>query len=452
MRIVLFKTLQRKSFLKDPFRAHYLGFSSLKSYLSREEPGHELRYAWRRREIVAAQPALIGLSSVSEAWNDTGELIRWLRRSGFSGPIVVGGPHITALPETLPAEADCAVVGPGELPFVELVRAYQSTRNPDLGAIRGLAFRRDGRLQLTPKAEPIPLDELPIDVRENPDVMFAVSTIRGCPFHCQHCVEHPTQGKMRYLSAGRLLEVMQRRVAVTGNPDFFFQDDTFLAVPGRLERLYELMEAGGLLGKFAIRVVSLNSNLVRDHTIEMLKAIGVQSLGMGCESFNPRMLTEIKSGVVRPEHLDRTIRLATRAQLPIGGSQVYGYPGETEAEIVDSIRRVKQYEQSTTFRHWTIFICQPLPGSKLWHRLLAQGVVSPQMDFSTLRIDGDYEHFTSPWAFVNPQMTRQRFIDVLRREGVLPRTLRLQPKVSRRIWRGMTTLWHRGEPARRRAA
>ena len=161
---------------------------------------------------------------------------------------------------------------------------------------------------------------------------------------------------------------------------------------------------------------------------------------------------EMKRGVVRPEHLDRTIRLATEAGLPLGGSQVYGFPGETEAEMVDSIRRARAYDKSTSFHRWTVFICQPLPGSQLWHRLRADGVLSPDMDFSTMRIDGDYEYFTSDWLFLNPEMTRERFVQVLQREGVLPKTLRLRPPVSRRIWRQMNTWWARPSGARRAAA
>ncbi|MBA4416368.1 MAG: hypothetical protein C0392_00430 [Syntrophus sp. (in: bacteria)] len=421
MKIVLYKPLIRPEYRFDAFNAHYIGFSYLITYVKQFEPDCFVGIAYTSQAIIDMQPDLIGISSVTEMWNRTEDTISWLRDEGFSGPIVIGGPHITALPETLPQKADCAVIGQGEETFLELIRSYRATRQPALHEIPGIAYRdQDNRICFTGKRTPLEMDVLPVDVYENPSIPFQLTTVRGCPFHCFHCVEHDTQGKMTYLSAEKLLWIMKLRFRATGNPHFFFQDDTFLAPRKRLEELHDLMIRENLLGKFIIRSISLNTNLVDEHTMPMLKDIGTIKLGMGVESLNPRMLQVIKCGIVKPEHIDKTIKYAQKAGIPIGGSQVYGFPGETREEMIDSIARVKHYEMTTAFHHWVCYVCQPLPGSQLWQQELSKGNVSFDMDFSTLRIDGDCRFFSTPWYYGNEEnIPRREFIAILKEHKMI---------------------------------
>jgi radical SAM superfamily enzyme YgiQ (UPF0313 family) len=454
MRVTLMKPLVREAFLRDSMKSQYLGFSMLRAYLLREERDVDVRVACTAEAIADQQPDLVGLSSVTEMWPRAVATARGLRAGGYAGPLVIGGPHVTALPETLPPEADVAVLGEGEAVLLDLVRAYRKSRRPRLDEIAGIAFRDpEGRLVQTPRRGVLELDALPMDLHENPSAVFQISTVRGCPFHCRHCVERPTQGGVRFLSAERLVWLMQERVRLTGNRHFFFQDDTFLAAPGRLEQLHELLRRKNLMGRFVIHSVSLNANLVREETIPLLKEIGVQRMGMGCESFNPRVLKEMKRGVLNLEHFERAIRWAGRAGLPLGGSQVYGYPGETRDEMIDSIRRVQRLERTTIFHHWLCYVCQPLPGSDLWKEQQAAGNVSLEMDFSRLRIDGDYEHFDSPWYYMNEaNVPREEFLDILERFGQLPPGFFAPPRwTSWNVQRTLRAPWRAAKAAVRRA-
>jgi radical SAM superfamily enzyme YgiQ (UPF0313 family) len=235
-------------------------------------------------------------------------------------------------------------------------------------------------------------------------------------------VEPFTQGKVRFMSAERIVAIMKDRQEKTGNNRFFFQDDTFLAARGRLEKLHETMRKENLLGKYEIQQVSLNTNLVKDETIALLKEIGVRSLGMGAESLNASALKRIKRGLIKVEDIERTITLADKAKLPIGGAQVYGMPGETRSEMVDSIERAMYLESCSTFKSWGVYVCQPLPGSLFWEEEFARGRVTLDMDFSTLRIDGDDRFFASPWFYDNEaNVSRDEFIDILQQNGMVRR-------------------------------
>src|SRR5659263_463691 len=51
------------------------------------------------RELLALKPELIGISILSTAYLPAREIIQEIRRELPDVPVVVGGPHITALPE-----------------------------------------------------------------------------------------------------------------------------------------------------------------------------------------------------------------------------------------------------------------------------------------------------------------------------------------------------------------
>ena len=414
MRIGLWKPLFRPSNLNRPFRAQYLGFESIVAYLKSVAPQHEIVYG------MDEDADLIAMSCVSETMLMARDMCRVLRNTGFGGPIILGGPHFTALPETMPLEADCCVIGPGEETFAELVAAYEKDRDPDLSQISGIGWWPEWKIisETTPR-EPCALDDLPVNIEACPKDWMQISTIRGCPYRCEHCVEHTNQGEVRWLSAERLLWIMEERVRRTGNPNFFFQDDTFLAAKGRLEQLHRLMSHKDLFGKFKIQMISMNANLVEEHTIQMLKDIGAVSIGMGAESWDARVFREMKRGVVTQEHLFRVLKYAEEADmLPVGGSLVLGYPGETAAELATSLDTARQLVDQGKLAVWGTYVCQPLPGSRLWQRFESQGKVSVAMDFSTLRIDACSDHFPTEWAYWNEEhVPRDEFKRVVQASG-----------------------------------
>lgn len=75
------------------------------------------------RELVALEPDLIGVSILSTAYLQARELINEIRQALPDVRIVVGGPHVTALPEDSLSDlgVDIVVLGEAELVFPALV-------------------------------------------------------------------------------------------------------------------------------------------------------------------------------------------------------------------------------------------------------------------------------------------------------------------------------------------
>jgi len=90
---------------------------------------------------------VIGVSVMcSQNWDQNHDLINAIRKTRPDAVIVVGGEHVTALPElTVPdcPAIDVAVTGEGELSLLELV--HRAAMGQSYDDMVGLCFMRDGQ-------------------------------------------------------------------------------------------------------------------------------------------------------------------------------------------------------------------------------------------------------------------------------------------------------------------
>ena len=422
MRVALYSQLVSPEELSAATFRHTLGFGFTPTYLRENHPDVEVRCVRTREAVVDSRPDLICIASTSEMWEHTKESARWLRREGFGGPIAITGPHVTALPETLPPEADCGILESGERTFLELVRAYGKSRRPDLSQIEGVAFRDpDGRVISTPAPTGLELDSGPVDLTESAFAAFPLITVRGYVGSGVHDVTWDDRKQTRLLSAEKLVRTMKQRFRLTGNPRFVLHDDVFPASSDRVRDIRELMRRQDLLGRIVIDFASVSASDLNEDTAEMLRDMGVRMLRIADATPNPAILKRLTDGAIGMADVDRAIRAADKARIPIRAALTYGCPGDVREEIVDSMERSLVYERDTLFRRGEVRLCQPIPGSRLWSEELARGRVSPGMDFSSLRPSGYCRFFTSPWHWgAEPDVSREDFRRILTGYDMLP--------------------------------
>ena len=71
------------------------------------------------RELDAFKPHVVGITSVSQNYNYAKAYARAAKKRAI--PVIIGGVHISALPETMTEDMDVAVLGEGEETIVELM-------------------------------------------------------------------------------------------------------------------------------------------------------------------------------------------------------------------------------------------------------------------------------------------------------------------------------------------
>ena len=148
-----------------------LGFLYLESFTKKYFSEHVEFIISDNLDLLLLQdeniPHIIGISSVTENFNFAIDSARKIRNSIDNKiPIIIGGPHISALPHTLPKEFDIGVIGEGEITFTEILKVYQkngSFPEKDLHDIAGICFHTEkGYVKINPLRIPVTnLDIIP---------------------------------------------------------------------------------------------------------------------------------------------------------------------------------------------------------------------------------------------------------------------------------------------------
>ena len=126
-----------------------LGLGYLASALLHKFPTIDIRITGRdvKKTLTSWRPDLVGITSISANYDFAKQYAKDAKQLNI--PVIIGGPHITTLPETMTEDMDVAVMGEGEETIVELVEALQ-TRPSVVSDIKGIAYRDE--TPLTPGA------------------------------------------------------------------------------------------------------------------------------------------------------------------------------------------------------------------------------------------------------------------------------------------------------------
>ncbi|MEE8574452.1 MAG: radical SAM protein, partial [Thermodesulfobacteriota bacterium] len=288
-------------------------------------------------------------------------------------PIVVGGPHITALKdETFTEEFDFAVANEGEYTLVELLNEMEGEKN--YAKINGLIYWKDGKIKLNPVRTFVSdLDSLPFPARtkiesdlysfEVPGKGFIpVATIeltRGCPFQCVFCSEPINTGKLlRKRSAKNVVDEIFH-VKKDFGIDHFFMLDSTLTVNRKLIE--------GFCNELIKREANISfegqtrANLIDEELLLLLKKAGLNRLSFGLESSDEEVLALMKKKVP-PESIREAFRLCKKHDISTLCGVMMGNPGDTRETILKTAHFVRSVPE---IRYAPMAVAIPYPGTEL---------------------------------------------------------------------------------------
>jgi radical SAM superfamily enzyme YgiQ (UPF0313 family) len=377
--------------------------------------------------ILAAAPDVIGITTYTISFSDIIDTCRYLKEQSSGIPIVLGGPHITSLPGSLPVQADIGVLGEGEATFLEVCRSLVVAKKLDpvsLASIDGICYHSQTGVAVTPERAPInPLDSIP-----PPDLSilnmrwytarrmyftmkgnfrgFVLLTSRGCPFNCRFCQASAQWGRCRYHTAERVVSELENIRKHYPHVDAVnIIDDLFIGDRKRLREIVRLIRESGLHHGIVFNVNG-HANLVDEEVIGLLKSINVIQIAFGFESGSERVLDFLKRSSVTVERNRSAAELTTAAGIGVGGQFMIGSPGETE----DDIRQTVDFIEQTPMSHVHVSVTTPMPGTELWDICRNKGLVSDDMDWRTLDF-GNPDN--SSLIYCNEEcIPRQRFSDL----------------------------------------
>jgi radical SAM superfamily enzyme YgiQ (UPF0313 family) len=178
---------------------------------------HEIEYAEipdiRKLDVVPDAFDLVAISSYSAQIHEAYELAGRYREMGI--PVVVGGPHVSCLPEEALRYCDSVVIGEGELSWLEVLSDCEGGRlKPSYGSL-GESFDLNN--------SPMPAYEL-LDISKYNRI--TVQTSRGCPHRCEFCASSTVMvGRYKQKPIGKVLAEIEKILGIWKHPFIEFADD-----------------------------------------------------------------------------------------------------------------------------------------------------------------------------------------------------------------------------------
>jgi anaerobic magnesium-protoporphyrin IX monomethyl ester cyclase len=347
---------------------------------------------WRARlqAELDKHPVCVGVTS------KTGPQIRFaleasrLVKMRSNVPVVWGGVHASLLPaQTLADPAvDIVVQGEGDATFPELVKALEIAR--PLDEVRGLWFKRDGKIVGTGPRPFVDLDALPSPAYHLVDLKafmlrsfdidhIRISSSRGCPYGCGFCYNTVFyQRRWRSLSARRTVDEIRRLHHEHGVRGIRFADDLFFGDVERVREILKLIIAERLdvmITKLDLHVAQLEK--IDDELLDLLQRAGAKALVVGVESGSQRILDLIDKNLRVEQVLDFNRRLRRTGLIP-RYCFMMGFPTETLDDIRASIRVIMQLLDENPEAMKDINVYTPYPGTALFEVAVKHGFVPPQ--------------------------------------------------------------------------
>ena len=329
--------------------------------------------------IKRYDPDVIGITSTTSMIPDAYAIAEVAKRYNENVKIVMGGPHVTFLPERTFKECpyiDFIVRGEGELTFKELIDALEKDKDPS--NILGLSVNLGNKVKNNPPRplikdiDTIPMpsyDLLPMEKYRVDGVRFGtVITSRGCPFNCAFCSSSLQFGKRwRGHSDSRVIEELKYLHEKYGIREIEFLDDTFTLNRKRAVRIAKRIREEGLDISWS------GSSRVDTFTDELARAMkkgGCHTIFFGIESGSQKTLDFIGKGIT-PEQSISAVNKAKKHKIRALGAFIIGFPEETREDIEKTIKFSKKV--GVDFAQFTI--ATPYPGTRLWKYALARKLI-----------------------------------------------------------------------------
>ena len=313
---------------------------------------------------------LVAISSMTGGFSNAKRLAEIAKSNGSF--VVLGGFHPTALPdEVLKLECvDLVVVGEGEATFRELVQKGPSRE------VKGLAWKEDGRIVHTGRRPLIEeIDSIAFPLRSLRPLRYGetgseysidtIYTSRGCPWSCSFCANN----RMHQHWRGRSPENVVEEIALLHDPKkkklLKIWDANFLTNINRVEKICDLLIERGLTN-FKIMTETRVKDIVRaERILGKLRTIGLQTVGLGIESPNPRTL-ELMNKRNAMGDVSRAITLMGRHAIDTEGYFVVGHHSETLEETMQYPAFAKKLGIPLAL----FMVITPYPGTKIYEEYL----------------------------------------------------------------------------------
>ncbi len=317
---------------------------------------HDLEYIevpdLNQLDALPRQFDLVAISSYSAQIDEAYELAHRFRLAGV--PTVIGGPHVTALPEEASRHCDAVVVGEGEPCWLDLLS------DAERGSLRQFYGRAGGDYDLA--ESPMPAFHLLDISRYN---RLTVQTSRGCPHHCEFCASSVMlTEKYKQKPVSKVVQEIDRIRSIWSHPFIEFADDNSL-----VNRSYWRELLGNMRGKGLRWFAETDLSIAEDEPLlDLMRETGCAQVLIGLESPVETGLNgiELRNNwkYRKFSRYKEAIRTIQSHGITVNGCFVIGLDGH----LPDIFRQIPEFVKETGLYEVQVTILTPFPGTPLYTR------------------------------------------------------------------------------------
>ncbi len=292
---------------------------------------------------------LVGMTVITGTARRAYALAAHFRARGV--PVVLGGPHVTLLPEEAAEHADAIVVGYAESSWPELLRDFaegRMRRRYDQAPDLSLAGLPPVRRELIPARHYI--------------TRHVFEATRACIHTCDFCVVPAAWGRRQLQKP---VDEVAEEIRRSGARRAIFVDLNIVADPAYAGRLFEALIPLGI-GWYGLATTLL----ARDPDLLALCArSGCRGLLIGFESIAKENLRTVRKGFTDPATFRDVVDALHRHGIAVQATFMFGMDHDTP----DVFERTAQYVGEAGIDLPRFSVLTPFPGTPLFDRLAAEG-------------------------------------------------------------------------------
>ena len=271
--------------------------------------------------------------------------------------VILGGLHVTSLPEEAAQHADSIFLGPGEETFPQFLKDFRKGRPQKryYSSVRTLEtlppLRRDlikRHLYLVPNS---------------------IVVTRGCPHHCTFCYKDAFFDGGKTFYTQRVDDALAEIERLPGR-HLYFLDDHLLGNAKFATSLFEGMKGMNRLFQAAGTVDSI----LRGDLIEKAAKAGLRSLFVGFETFSNENLKQSNKKQNLQKDYQKAVKRLHDLGIMVNGSFVFGLDDDDH----DVFKRTVEWGIENSITTSTYHILTPYPGTALYASMQKEGRILTQ--------------------------------------------------------------------------
>lgn len=291
---------------------------------------------------------LVGITFHTPSANHAYAIASRFRRKGIT--VVLGGPHVTLMPDEAAKYADVIFVGEAEEIWPQFLSGFK----------RGMHQKRYER-QIPPALANIPMSRKDLFHRRDYSggILFAT---RGCPNKCSFCAV-----SVMYKNSFRkrpIAEVAREYCSFKGKVVIFWDDN----LAADLSYAKELFSAITPYQKWWSSQASIHAGK-NEEFLELAARSGCKQLFLGLESISQMSLNQSNKAFNKVEEYYGIIKKIQSFGIAVQAGIVFGFDEDDKSIFKNTL----DFLETTGIQNATFNILTPYPGTQLFYRLEREG-------------------------------------------------------------------------------